>query len=137
MTLRVLLVEDESLVAMLVEDMLSELGFEVVGIASRLAAAMEMAETVDCDVAVLDVNLGGGVSSFPVAETLRRRGIPCLFATGFSSAGIRLQGLDAPVLQKPFCREDLERGLGTAMATGPGQARGPRRDRQNGSDHHL
>ena len=111
MKLRVLLVEDESLVAILLEDMLTDLGCEVVEIASRLETGLAAAETVDCDVAVLDVNLGGGVLSFPIAEKLRMRGIPYLFATGYGSAPFREHELRTPVLRKPFGREDLSRGL--------------------------
>lgn len=116
MKLRVLLVEDESLVAMLVEDMLGDLGCEVVGVASRLETGLALARTAECDVAVLDVNLGGGVVSFPIAEALRRRGIPYLFATGYGAAAVKPQGHGAPVLQKPFCHDDLSRGLARATS---------------------
>ena len=123
MNLRVLLVEDESLVAMLVEDMLADLGCKVVGVGSRLDAGLELAQTVACDAAVLDVNLGGGVTSLPIAETLMRRRIPFLFATGYGPGAVAQHPLSAPVLRKPFTREDLGRSLAAAIAKSAANAR--------------
>ena len=79
--LRVLIVEDEMLVAMNVEDMLLGLGHEVAGIAGRLGPALALAKEGEFDVAMLDVNLAGE-PSFAVADMLKSRGIPYLFATG-------------------------------------------------------
>lgn len=113
--LRVLVVEDEMMVSMLIEDMLSELGCEVVGPAARLDEAMELARTADLDCAVLDVNLGGQ-SIFPLADLLRARGAPFAFATGYGDAGLRDVDRGTPVLQKPFRENDLARVLGELRA---------------------
>lgn len=111
--LRVLLVEDEYLVAMLVEDMLNTLGFEVAQIAQNLGAATSAAETGSFDVAVLDVNLDGAFSN-PVAEILTRRGIPFVFATGYGRAGPH-EAFAVPSLQKPFDEHDLMGALSAVM----------------------
>ena len=108
--LRVLVVEDEMMVSMLIEDMLAELGCDVVGPASRLEEAMKIAREADLDCAVLDVNLGGH-PIFPLADLLRERGAPFAFATGYGDAGLREVDRGSPVLQKPFREGDLARVL--------------------------
>ena len=105
-TLRILIVEDEMLLAMNIEDMLLELGHEVAGIASRLEPALALAREAAFDVAMLDVNLAGD-RSFPVADLLIERDIPFLFATGYGRDGIEPAYRDRPVLQKPFRAQDL------------------------------
>ncbi len=109
--LRILIVEDEMLVAMNIEDMLIDLGHEVAGLASRLEPALALAREGDFDAAMLDVNLAGE-QSFPVADLLRERGVPYLFATGYGVQGIAPEHRGAPVLQKPFRARDLEEALG-------------------------
>lgn len=104
--LKVLIVEDESLVAMLVEDMLAELGHEVAAIAGRLEQGVQFANDLVFDLAVLDLNLNGQ-SSLPIAVILRARAIPVVFATGYGAAGVPEDWLQTPVLQKPFHIEDL------------------------------
>ena len=104
--LRILIVEDEMLVAMNIEDMLLELGHEVAGIASRLEPALALARDGAFDVAMLDVNLAGE-RSFAVADLLIERGIPFLFATGYGLGGIDEKYRDRVVLQKPFRAADL------------------------------
>lgn len=113
--LRVLVVEDEMMVSMLIEDMLSDMGCDVVGPASRLDEAMELAQAGGIDCAVLDVNLGGQ-PIFPVADLLRERGCPFAFATGYGDAGLRDADRGTPVLQKPFREGDLARVLGDLRA---------------------
>jgi CheY-like chemotaxis protein len=118
---RILIVEDEMLVAMSFEDMLTELGYEVAGIASRLDSALAMARDGNFDAAMLDVNLAGD-RSFPVADLLIGRGIPFLFATGYGPEGIDEKYRGRLVLQKPFLADDLAaavRGL-CAGASDPG-----------------
>ena len=107
---RVLVVEDETLVAMWVEDVLEEMGCVLAGSASRLDDALAKARVLSMDVALLDVNLAGEVS-YPVAEVLRARRIPFVFATGYGSAGLPpgLQGV--PVLSKPFQQDQLAAAL--------------------------
>jgi CheY-like chemotaxis protein len=104
--LRVLIVEDEMLLAMNIEDMLLDQGHEVAGIASRLGPALALARDGAFDVAMLDVNLAGD-RSFPVADLLIERGIPFLFATGYGLDGIDEKYRDRPVIQKPFRAADL------------------------------
>jgi CheY-like chemotaxis protein len=103
---RVLLVEDESLVAMLVEDMLLDLGAEV-DVAMRLPDAMKLAEGGQYHLAVLDVNLGGGQRSDEVADALKSRGIPFLFATGYGERGLAERHRRVTTLQKPYRAGDL------------------------------
>jgi CheY-like chemotaxis protein len=99
---RALVVEDEILVAMYIEDLLADLGFEVVALATDLDQALPVAREGAFDVAVLDVNLNGR-ASFPVAE----RRIPFLFASGYGSRGLLERWRDAVRIQKPFRGEDL------------------------------
>lgn len=103
---RVLLVEDENLIAMLMEDMLQDLACEVSATAGRLDEAIAVAGSQAFDLAFVDVNLGG-VPAYPVAEVLRGRGIPFAFVTGYG-AGADPRYSDVPVLQKPFRGQDLE-----------------------------
>ena len=109
--LRVLVVEDEMMVSMLIEDMLTDLGCTVIGPAARLDEAMELASKGGIDCAVLDVNLGGQ-PIFPLADYLRAKGAPFAFATGYGDAGLRDVDRGSPVLQKPFREGDLARVLG-------------------------
>jgi FOG: CheY-like receiver len=113
--LRVLVVEDEMMVSMLIEDMLTDLGCTVIGPAAQLDEAMELAARGGIDCAVLDVNLGGQ-PIFPLADYLRQQGAPFAFATGYGDAGLREADRGAPVLQKPFRESDLARVLGELRA---------------------
>jgi CheY-like chemotaxis protein len=113
--LRVLVVEDEMMVSMLIEDMLSDLGCVVVGPAARLDEAVELVNAGGIDCAVLDVNLGGQ-PIFPLADLLREKGRPFAFATGYGDAGLRDVDRGSPVLQKPFREGDLARVLGELKA---------------------
>ena len=99
--LRVLVADDETLIAMLLADMLDDLGSEVVGPAYTYEDAMELARTCEFDWAILDLNMEGQ-STLPVAQVLRGRGIPFVFASGAApeSLGDQLNG--AGWLQKPF-----------------------------------
>lgn len=106
--LRVLLVEDENLVALLLEDMLAELGHTVVGPVARLDKALEMVQGGAFDVAILDVNINGG-EAYPIADALAARGIPFVFSTGYGKKSLREPYSDRPTLQKPFQRHDLQK----------------------------
>ncbi len=112
--LRILIVEDEMLVAMNVEDMLLDLGHEVAGLAGRLEPALALAREAEIDLAMLDVNLAGE-QSFPIADALIERGTPFLFATGYGLKGIPEKYRDRPVLQKPFRAQDLAQALRQAV----------------------
>ena len=107
---QVLLVEDEAMIAMLMEDMLADLDCDVVATAGRIDQALAVAGSGEFDLAFLDVNLRGE-SVYPVAKVLQARAIPFAFVTGYGSAGIGAEHLDAPVLQKPFQSRDLEKIL--------------------------
>jgi CheY-like chemotaxis protein len=112
---RVLVVEDEMMIAMLVEDMLAELGCAVVGPAHALEAALSLARSENgLDAALLDVNLAGQ-PVFAVADALREKGVPAIFSTGYGEAGLRDIDRGAPVLQKPFRAGDLARALNQAL----------------------
>lgn len=99
--LRVLVVEDEFLMARLLEDVLNAYGCEVVGPVPRLDRAVDAARTEALDGAILDVNLAGELV-FPVAEALLSRNIPFIFATGYSIASLPPRFHETPRLQKPF-----------------------------------
>jgi CheY-like chemotaxis protein len=110
----VFLVEDESLIIMMIEDALADLGCEVVGVASRFDDAITKARTLAFEIAILDVNLNG-LRTFPIAETLAARGIPFVFATGYGATSVPEPLKSAPVLQKPFALNDLAQALSTAL----------------------
>lgn len=112
---RVLLVEDEALIAMNVEDMLDTLGYVVVATAAAVEEALAAVEGGGIDAALLDVNLRGR-PSFPVADALAARGVPFVFATGYGTGGLREDFRDRPVLQKPFKLRDMERALSGALS---------------------
>ncbi|RVU18150.1 response regulator [Methylobacterium oryzihabitans] len=122
---RVLLVEDESLVAMLAEDMLLDWGCEV-AVAMRLEQALALVRDQTFDLAILDVNLGTA-RSYPVADELLARAIPFLFATGYGRHGVDHEYRDAVVIQKPYqgsqMRGALERLLADAAMPGRAAAR--------------
>lgn len=107
---RALIVEDEMFVAMLLEDMLHELGYKVAGMASRVATALPLVETLDFEFAILDVNLAGEMS-FPVADMLASKGVPYLFSTGYGRQGIVEAHAGRPVLGKPFSSGDLQSAI--------------------------
>ena len=111
---RVLIVEDEGVVGMLLEDMLTDLGYEVAGVAARLGEGLQKAETEEYDCAILDVNLDGR-PSFPIAEALTKRGTPFLFVTGYGAKGLDPDFADHPVLAKPFLQTELEAALRTLL----------------------
>jgi CheY-like chemotaxis protein len=108
--LRILVVEDEAAISLLLEDMLLDFGCEVIGPAARLAAALDAVAREQVDLAILDVNVAGE-PIYPVAEALAQRSIPFVFSTGYGSAGIRDSFRDRPVLQKPFAQHDLKQKL--------------------------
>lgn len=108
--LRTLLVEDEALVAMLLEDMLVELGHQVMATVSRRGEAFRLIDEMPVDLAVLDINLDGE-QTYPIASVLSSRQIPFIFSTGYDSAGIHEDWRHIPLLQKPFQAHDLAQGI--------------------------
>ena len=107
---RALVVEDEVLVGMMIEEMLRDLGYEIAGLSTHLDHALTLARTARFDVALLDINLNGR-QSFPIADAVRARGLPFLFATGYGSRIVPEPYRDAPILQKPFSLEELKGAL--------------------------
>ncbi|UAW97554.1 response regulator [Halopseudomonas nanhaiensis] len=117
----VLLVEDESLVSMMAEDALLDAGCEVL-LAMRLQEGLAVCATANIDFAILDVNLGGGILSYPIAAELQRRGIPFLFATGYAATELAADYALSPVIEKPYTPRELldaAHGLLTGTAAVP------------------
>lgn len=108
--LRILIVEDEMMVALDLEDMIAEFGHEVAATAMRIDAALDHARETPIDFAILDVNVAGKMS-FPVAEALIARGVPFIFATGYGVSVLPERLKNQKTLQKPFRRGDLESAI--------------------------
>jgi CheY-like chemotaxis protein len=111
--LKVLVVEDESMVALDLESMLEELGCVVVASVPRLVKALALAASLDIDLAVLDINLAGEVV-YPLAFRLVQRGIPFLFTTGYSTATLPPDLRDRPLVRKPVALAGLKMAVGQA-----------------------
>jgi len=103
---RILIVEDEPLIAMMLTDMLAELGFDVVASVTQVGAAIKILDELKIDVALLDVNIGTQKID-PVADLLATRGTPFVFTTGYGNAGVPSGHAERPILQKPFRIDDL------------------------------
>ncbi len=112
----VFLVEDEVMIRMMVADMLEELGYTVSAEAGEIGDAIRLAETSFFDVAILDVNVNGKVIS-PVADVIKARNRPFIFATGYGSSGLPEEYRDRPALQKPFQIETLSKAIDAALKT--------------------
>mgnify|MGYP001160552260 CR=1 FL=1 len=113
--LRILVVEDEALVAMNLEMILEDLGCVVVGPAMRFDQAEQMMHSEGrLDVAILDVNLGGQ-PVYPLANHLKETGIPIIFATGYDVSGIPEEWHGWPTLKTPYSNEDVEREMARAL----------------------
>ncbi len=107
---RILVVEDEPLIAMMLTDMLEELGFTIAASFAHVAPALEYLARSDVDVALLDVNLGNEKID-PIADFLAARGCPFIFTTGYGRTGIPASHAGRAVLQKPFQISSLETTL--------------------------
>ena len=107
---RVLVVEDELMIRMLLQDMLADLGHTLAGEAGGIEDALALAKQGDFDVAILDVNLNGEPIS-PVVEVLIARGVPFVFATGYGQRGVPEPYRGSPTLQKPFQADALAQAL--------------------------
>jgi CheY-like chemotaxis protein len=112
---KVLVVEDEMMIAMLIEDMLEEFGCKLVGPATSVPRALELIGKEQVEVAVLDLNLDGK-DTYAIADALRQKHVPFIFATGYGSTNLREEYGDRPVLQKPFQMRDLETALTEALS---------------------
>jgi CheY-like chemotaxis protein len=112
---RILVVEDEYLIRMLLEDMLGDLGYDVAAAVGTIVEASELATTGDFNAAVLDVNLDG-TQIYPVADILAKRGLPFVFVTGYGERSLPEPYRDRPALQKPFQIEQLKSTLDGLLA---------------------
>lgn len=113
MAKRILVVEDEYLVALDLEELLIGMGHQVIGPASRIDEALDLARCSDIDFALLDVNLAG-IPSFPVADVLRERGIPFVFSTGYGSDGLVDGYRHETALRKPYEAEKIADAIARA-----------------------
>lgn len=111
--LRVLVVEDEPMVSLALQDTLADFGCEVVGTAARLQPALDLADDLAFDIAVLDIDLGG-MRIDPVAEAIAARGLPIVFVTGYGQDAAP-RHVPGSVLEKPYEAANLERALRTAL----------------------
>ena len=112
---RVLVVEDEMYVAMLLEDTLADLGYDVIGPVARVADGVRLANSERLDGAILDLNLAGA-DVFPVARELANRGIPFVFVSGYDLSHLPQEWSGRPKLQKPFERHSLAQSMTQAFA---------------------
>jgi CheY-like chemotaxis protein len=110
----VFLVEDEVMIRMMVADMLEELGYSIAAESGEIGDALKLAQSVEFDLAILDVNVNGKVIS-PVADLIAARNRPFIFATGYGSSGLPAEYRDRPALQKPFQIETLGRAIDQAL----------------------
>lgn len=108
--LRVIVVEDEAVLEMALEDMLTTLGCIVAGTAMRMRRARDLVATIAFDLAVLDINIAGERVD-PVADELARRGVPFVFATGYGEAGVAPHFKSRPIVHKPYSERELEATL--------------------------
>ena len=112
---RVLIVEDESLVAMLLETILEDMGCTPVGPASTIDEGLALATGAEpLDAALLDVNVAGR-QVFPIAEALKARGVPFVFSTGYGESGLSDEWRGHPTVQKPFTESAIRDALVKAM----------------------
>jgi CheY-like chemotaxis protein len=107
---RILVVEDELMIRMLLDGMLEDLGYTMAAEAGAIDEAMALAKQAEFDAAILDVNLNGQPIT-PVVEILIERGLPFVFATGYGQRGVPEAYRNNPTLQKPFQAEALEQAL--------------------------
>jgi CheY-like chemotaxis protein len=112
---RILVVEDELMIRMLLDGMLSDLGYTMAAEAGAIDEAMALAKQGEFDAAILDVNLNGEPIT-PVVEILIARGLPFVFATGYGQRGVPEAYRSNPTLQKPFQIEALAQALAAVAA---------------------
>jgi CheY-like chemotaxis protein len=112
-SMRVLVIEDEMMIRMLLQDMLDDLGHTLAGEAGGIDEALALARQAEFDIAILDVNLNGQPIS-PVVEVLVQRGLPFVFATGYGQRGVPEPYRMIPTLQKPFQADALALALAAA-----------------------
>lgn len=112
-SLRVLIVEDEAIIALDLSDMITDLGHIVVMVANRIDIGMDFARSGRLDLAILDMNVRGALS-FPIADVLRDQSIPFIFASGYGERGLIDGFRDAHVITKPYNIDILGKMVTTA-----------------------
>src|ERR1700742_720083 len=111
----VFLVEDETLIRMMVVEMLKELGHRVVAEAGSIQTAEPLARTSEFDLAVFDINVAGFIIS-PIAEIVAARGLPFVFVSGYGPEGLPASFKDKPVLRKPFSITEFATLINSALS---------------------
>jgi CheY-like chemotaxis protein len=111
---RVMIVEDEMLIALMLQDMLEDAGLVVEGVANSLPSGLDLAKRSGAELAILDVNLNGE-EAYPIADVLRGRGIPFIFSTGYGPGNLREDYQAAPQLIKPYQQELLSAAIASAL----------------------
>jgi DNA-binding response OmpR family regulator len=111
---RVLIVEDEPMIAMTLEDLLVEHGFEIAGVVGKLEKALALIESAACDAAIVDANLDG-VSASPAASALAARGVPFMIMSGYSREQLYVKFPAALFIQKPCPPDQIIRALSALL----------------------
>lgn len=107
---RVLIVEDDPLIATMMEDIMEDMGLTVIGPAGKLEEALALAANAGIDIALIDIHIQGG-EAYPVAEALAERGIPFAFSTGSDTESLPEKYRSTPTLLKPFLQEEVQQVL--------------------------
>jgi DNA-binding response OmpR family regulator len=115
---RILIVEDEMLIALMLQDMVANVGFAVEGIATSLAAGIDLARTANVHLAILDINLNGE-EAYPIADILRARGVRLIFSTGYGVETLKPEYEFIPKLVKPYEQANLVAAIQAAFAMPP------------------
>lgn len=114
---RILVVEDEPLIGIMLTDILESMGCVVLGPAYDVRQAMNYLDIDRIDCAVLDVNLGAGQTSAPIADALEERKIPFMFATGYGEDALRLKDRERFRVDKPYDDDQVYRALEKCIAS--------------------
>jgi DNA-binding response OmpR family regulator len=114
---RVLIVEDEILIALMLQDMLEEVGFAVEAIAHSVESGLELAGKADVQLAILDINLNGE-EAYPIADLLRGKGVPFIFSTGYGAGKLHSDYAAVPQLVKPYQQDSLRAAIEAAFQLG-------------------
>jgi DNA-binding response OmpR family regulator len=114
--LRVFLVEDEALIAMELEDIVEDLGHQVVALATSVDTALQALQELvpAADAAIVDANLGGSLAA-PVVEELQRRNVPTVLASGYSRSELSGMQFDGPMVSKPYTAIDIQEALSACL----------------------
>jgi CheY-like chemotaxis protein len=114
----IFLVEDETLIRMMLLDMLEELGHRVVAEAASLQKAEPLAHSCAFDLGIFDINIAG-LDISPVADIVASRGLPFLFVSGYGAAGLPALFKERPVLRKPFLISELQAMINSLLTSVP------------------